>query len=77
MLDTILLSIAKSAILSRFDNGYFFDRDKLLEEYPFLNVDGASFVTLKYNGELRGCIGSLVAHQIGRASCRERVFRAV
>ncbi len=64
MLDTILLSIAKSAILSRFDNGYFFDRDKLLEEYPFLNVDGASFVTLKYNGELRGCIGSLVAHRI-------------
>ncbi|MCF6340593.1 MAG: AmmeMemoRadiSam system protein A [Sulfurimonas sp.] len=64
MLDAILLSIAKSAILSRFDNGYFFDREKLLKKYAFLNIDGATFVTLKYNGELRGCIGSLVAYRI-------------
>jgi len=64
MLDTILLSIAKSAILSRLDSGYFFDRDKLLKKYAFLNIDGATFVTLKYNGELRGCIGSIIAHRM-------------
>lgn len=30
---------------------------------PFLDVPGASFVTLKSEGELRGCIGSLHAHR--------------
>ncbi len=30
-------------------------------EYPWLNDPAATFVTLKQNGELRGCIGSLKA----------------
>ncbi|WP_373073080.1 AmmeMemoRadiSam system protein A [Sulfurimonas sp.] len=63
MLDPILLKIAKTAILSRFDDSFVIDKDLLLKEYPFLNKDGASFVTLNYNGALRGCIGSIIAHR--------------
>ena len=28
-----------------------------------MKKDGAVFVTLKYNNELRGCIGSIIAHR--------------
>ncbi len=31
-------------------------------DYPWLNEPTATFVTLKIDGELRGCIGSLTAH---------------
>ncbi len=62
MLDSILLSIAKAAILSKFSD-YTFDKTKLLQEYPYLDEDGAVFVTLNKNNDLRGCIGSLVAHR--------------
>lgn len=63
MLDKILLRIAKSAILSRFDSTIVLDENKLLADYPFLQEQGATFVTLNYNHQLRGCIGSLVAHR--------------
>ncbi len=63
MLDTILLRIAKSAILSKFDNKQVLDKEKLLREYPFLKKDAAVFVTLKYDNDLRGCIGSIIAHR--------------
>lgn len=50
-----ILNIAKKSILSVFDNEEFIPRDipSVLTQY------GASFVTLKYNGQLRGCIGSI------------------
>ncbi len=63
MLDNILLQIAKSAIVSKVDSEYSFDRDKIVKEYPFLNENGAVFVTLKYDDDLRGCIGSIISHQ--------------
>lgn len=63
MLDSILLQIAKTVILNKLKGGYELDKDVLLKKYPFLKDDGASFVTLKYKGELRGCIGSIVAHK--------------
>jgi len=63
MCDEILLRIAKTAILSRFDNSYVLDDKTLLKEYPFLQKDGAVFVTLKYNNDLRGCIGSIISHR--------------
>lgn len=63
MLDSVLLRIAKSSILSRLDDSYSFDKEKLLEDYPFLKKDGAAFVTLRYNNDLRGCIGSIIAHR--------------
>lgn len=63
MLDSILLKVAKSSILSKFDYNYSYDEEELLDKYPFLKKDGASFVTLKYNKDLRGCIGSIIAHK--------------
>ena len=63
MIDQIVLKIAKSAILSRFNDGYILDEEKLLKNHPFLSKDGASFVTLHYENQLRGCIGSIIAHR--------------
>ncbi|NPB04651.1 MAG: AmmeMemoRadiSam system protein A [Thermotogae bacterium] len=57
----LLLDIAHSAI-SRAFRGDFTPPD--LESLPLnLRRKGASFVTLKKNGKLRGCIGSVVAHR--------------
>jgi len=61
--DSILLRIAKTAILNKFDSHYVLNKKALLARYPFLAKDGAVFVTLKYDGGLRGCIGSIVAHR--------------
>ncbi len=63
MLDPILLRIAKGAILSELDPNYHFDIEELKNEYPFVKEKGACFVTLHYNKDLRGCIGSVIAHQ--------------
>ncbi len=63
MLDSILLSIVKNSILMNFDSSYTIDREKILSKYPYLSENGSSFVTLKINGELRGCIGSVTAHR--------------
>lgn len=63
MLDPVLLQIAKTAILDRFHTFYKIDKEALYKAYPFLEEQGATFVTLKYEHHLRGCIGSLVAHR--------------
>ncbi len=63
MLDSILLRIAKTAILERFDPSYVVDKEKLLKNYPYLAKKGAAFVTLNKNKNLRGCIGSIIAHR--------------
>nr|WP_321266638.1 AmmeMemoRadiSam system protein A [uncultured Sulfurimonas sp.] len=63
MLDAILLRIAKSAILQKLDAKERIDTEALVKSYPFLGEDGAAFVTLKYDKELRGCIGSIVPHR--------------
>ena len=63
MLDSILLTIAKISILMNFDSSYAIDKEKVLSQYPFLSKNGSSFVTLKINNELRGCIGSIIAHR--------------
>lgn len=57
----LLKDIAKKSIKSKFDNKIKIDKEKLLKEFSFLNEKRATFVTLTLNGELRGCIGSLVA----------------
>ena len=50
-----VLNTAKTSIISALNGEEFIPRDipSVLTQY------GASFVTLKYNGELRGCIGSV------------------
>jgi len=58
----VLLSLARAAIKNHFLHGSL-ETSNLLEEYPFLKEQGASFVTLSIDGQLRGCIGSIIAHR--------------
>ena len=59
-----LLALARASIAEAVGLTYTLDLDALLEENPWLEEDGASFVTLTTSGErLRGCIGSIIAHQ--------------
>ena len=64
MLESILLQIAKTAILSQLDNTYTLNKEDILKRYPYLSKKGAVFVTLKYDNNLRGCIGSIVPHRV-------------
>jgi AmmeMemoRadiSam system protein A len=59
----ILIRIAKDAIMEELTRLSLIDRAKLLERYPWLGEMGATFVTLNKEGQLRGCIGSIVAHR--------------
>lgn len=59
----IYLKIARQAIEDHLYNRDNSERERLLEHYPELLKEGASFVTLTLGGNLRGCIGSLVAHR--------------
>ncbi len=59
----ILLEIARKAIEVEFNNRHI-DKEYLLKKYPELKEKRAVFVTLnKKDGNLRGCIGSLIAHR--------------
>ncbi|WP_456433343.1 AmmeMemoRadiSam system protein A, partial [Nitratifractor sp.] len=59
----VLLEIARKAIAEELTGKKLIDREALLREYPWLAEPGAAFVTLNENHQLRGCIGSIVAHQ--------------
>jgi len=59
----IYLKIARQAIEDHLYNRNTLKRESLLERYPELLQEGATFVTLTQEGNLRGCIGSLVAHR--------------
>ena len=53
-----LLKLCRDVISSRFDNRKIYtNHDHIFNEF------GACFVTLKKHGNLRGCIGSIIAHQ--------------
>ncbi len=55
---TVLLGLARAAL-----NEAFGAQSQPAVEADWLARPGASFVTLKIDGELRGCIGSLEAHR--------------
>jgi uncharacterized protein len=58
----ILLEVATKSIQHGLSKGRALS--VILTDYPVhLQESGACFVTLEMNGELRGCIGSLEAHQ--------------
>jgi len=59
----ILLQIARDAILEELIGQKRIDREALVRGYPWLAEPGAVFVTLNEHHQLRGCIGSIVAHQ--------------
>ena len=63
MENQVLLEIAKKSIEKKFDETVKIDKTKLLTDFPFLAQNGATFVTLTLNKQLRGCIGSLQAHR--------------
>lgn len=56
------LKIARDAIKAHFDHTVV-DKNTLIDAYPELTKQRATFVTLTLNGHLRGCIGSIIAHQ--------------
>ena len=72
--EDILLKIARNAIGAEL--GY---PEKILPDHPHLHCLGATFVTLSLNGELRGCIGSLLpVRPLGediRENARNAAFR--
>lgn len=59
----ILLKIANEAIKEQFYTTKKQSKDELLKEFEYLNINSATFVTIKLNNQLRGCIGSLIAHR--------------
>jgi len=56
------LKIARDAIQSHF-LGESLNKESLIVKFPELKEQGASFVTLTIDGQLRGCIGSIIAHR--------------
>lgn len=68
-----LLAIARQAIQDYVRNGH---RSELSEQDPGLRKPGAAFVTLRKNGSLRGCIGSLEATKALAEDVRERAVMA-
>lgn len=62
-MQNVILDIAKHAIQDGFNHTSTIDRKALLELYPEFAKPKATFVTLKLDNQLRGCIGSLIAHR--------------
>lgn len=58
---SVLLKLARESIEEVLEAQNTIDRDALLEQYPALGQEMATFVTLHIGCELRGCIGSLIA----------------
>ncbi|WP_309496278.1 AmmeMemoRadiSam system protein B [Sulfurovum sp.] len=59
-----LLSLARASIANAVDVSYSYDLEKILKENPWLEDEGAAFITLTTKDDsLRGCIGSIVAHR--------------
>lgn len=61
--EDVLLEVARTSILNEFNHSFKVNKESLRKEFPFLTEDRACFVTLSIDGNLRGCIGSLVAHR--------------
>jgi len=62
--EKILPQIARKAVIESFTGESLINKNELITKYPELKEKRATFVTInKLNGDLRGCIGSLVAHR--------------
>lgn len=59
----VLLDIAKKSIEKKFDSSIKINKEQLLKDFSFLAQNGATFVTLTLNNQLRGCIGTLQAYR--------------
>ena len=63
MLHEQLLTLARKSIEDQLEHQKTIESIELLKQYPALGKKMATFVTLTINGDLRGCIGSIVPHQ--------------
>ena len=59
----MLLEIAKGSIYSGLYKKDIINKEELVKKFPNFSKRAATFVTLTLDGELRGCVGSLVAHK--------------
>lgn len=62
-IEEVLLEITRASILNEFNSSFKIDKESLIKEFPILSEQRASFVTINLDGNLRGCIGSLVAYR--------------
>jgi AmmeMemoRadiSam system protein A len=59
----LLLEIARKSIASEFGIADEIDIEELEKRYPELKKEQATFVTLTIDGQLRGCIGSIIPYR--------------
>jgi AmmeMemoRadiSam system protein A len=59
----LYVELAKESILQEFDKSRVIDKGSYIQKDSNLTKNGACFVTINKRSSLRGCIGSLVAHQ--------------
>ncbi|MBN1305771.1 MAG: AmmeMemoRadiSam system protein A [Anaerolineales bacterium] len=71
----ILLKLARQSLAAAV-NGEKQPEINAAEYTPRLQAEGATFVTLTINGELRGCIGALEAYQSLAEDVREHAISA-
>ena len=62
-MEKLLKQLAISAINNKLNNTQILSKNDLIQRYNEFSLPKATFITLKQNGNLRGCIGSLVAHR--------------
>ena len=62
-INNIIKDLVKSAIQSKLTNKQLISKYDCVKDYPEFVLAKATFITLKKQGRLRGCIGSLVAHR--------------
>ena len=71
-----LLKIARESLELKLRGEKLPPLNALAEQTPLLQADGATFVTLTVNGQLRGCIGTLQAYQPLVEDVREHALAA-
>ena len=63
LIDNKIKELVFSAIASKLNNTQLISKFDCVKQYPQFVLSKATFITLKKDGRLRGCIGSLVAHR--------------
>ena len=62
-INILIKELVKSAIKNKFNLCSIISKYECVKQYPQFVLKKATFITLKQNGQLRGCIGSLIAHR--------------
>lgn len=62
-METFMLKLARASIVERFTHQLEVDLEDQVKQHPELLEQRATFITLIKDGELRGCIGSIIPHR--------------